>query len=349
MRRTGWRLVVGMVVLFVLAGGGPRAMAAEEPEVKQLAIGMGLDIGYSAPVVAVNKGWFKEAGFTDVSFKTFTAAVLAGEALAAGQIHLWMPGNPPVVSMFHNGIPVVVVGVNSTGWDNEKLVVRKDANVNKPEDLYRIKIGVTQGSSAHAVLHYLVKQYKLDPTRLQIVNLLPPEQQASLVSNNIQAILVWEPWCLRALQSIDAKVLHTGLTSHFAGNDGERVKISNTRVSYVASQPFVRKNPKTVRAMLGVLLRAQRYVADPKNRDEAARLFSEFAKQDLEINRAIFTAHVFNPAIDEAYVDDMERTAAYLEAEGRIKNRTHILDYTYTGFIEELDPSLVKVKGRWKP
>jgi ABC-type nitrate/sulfonate/bicarbonate transport system substrate-binding protein len=342
-------LAVAALAMAVALAAGLPAPAGAQPEIRQIAIGMGIDIGYSAPIVAINKGWFKEAGFTDVAIKTFPAAVLAGEALAAGQIQLWMPGNPPVVSMFHNGVPVVIIGVNSIAWESEKLVVRPDANVTRPEDLYRVRIGIIQGSSASAVLHFLAKRYGLDEKRLQLVNLPPPEQLASLVAGNIQAMMVWEPWNLRAIQAIGAKVLHTGLVSHFAGNDGERVKISNTRVVLVAAQPFVRKNPKTTRAMLEVMLRAQRYVADPAHREEVIRLFSDFAKQDVEINRAIAHVHVFNPAFDDAYVEDMERTAEFLQAAGRIKSRTHVLDYTYTGIIEELDPSLVKVRGRWKP
>ena len=53
--------------------------------------------------------------------------------------------------------------------------------------------------------------------------------------------------------------------------------------------------------------------------------------------------------VDEAYVADMERTAAFLEGAGRIKSRTHVLDYTYTDPLAEADAALVQVKGRWKP
>jgi hypothetical protein len=100
--------------------------------------------------------------------------------------------------------------------------------------------------------------------------------------------------------------------------------------------------------MLGVLLRGQRQSADPARRDETIRIFSEFQKQDAAMNRAIWGDYVFNPAFDEAYVEDMERTAAFLESAGRIKKRVHVLDYTYTEPLARLDPALVKVRGRWK-
>jgi ABC-type nitrate/sulfonate/bicarbonate transport system substrate-binding protein len=329
------------------ASVGPAA--AQEPEVKQLALGFGVDLPFAPHVVAIQKGWFREAGFTEVTTKTFTAGALAGEALVAGQIHLWTPGNLPPISMFHNGIPVVLLGTNCVNWDLEKLVARKYAGVRTPEDLYKVKIGLLQGSTSGAMLHYLARHYKLDEKRLQVVNLPPPEQLASLTSGTVQAMLVWEPWPHRALGSAPVEVVHSGLVSQFQGNKGERVKVSNNRSVFVATQDFVRKNPRTVRAMMQVLLRAQRYVADPKNKEEVLRLFAEFQKQDVESNRALWDNYVFNPAFDDAYVDDMERTAAFLETAGRIKKRTHILDYTYSDPVGALDASLVKVTGRWKP
>jgi ABC-type nitrate/sulfonate/bicarbonate transport system substrate-binding protein len=199
------------------------------------------------------------------------------------------------------------------------------------------------------MLHHIARHYGLDEKRFQVVNLPPPEQLASLTSGQVQAMLVWEPWAQRALKSADGQLVHTGTTSHFAGNRGERVKVSDNRSIFVASQAFVRQNPKATRAIMQVLLRAQRHVADPRNRDEVIRLFSEFQKQDVETNRAIWDDFVFNPVFDEAYVADMERTAAFLEGAGRIKSRTHVLDYTYTEPVAAVEPALVQVKGRWKP
>jgi ABC-type nitrate/sulfonate/bicarbonate transport system substrate-binding protein len=343
-----WTAIVFVMVLVSGLAGTP-GPAAAQPEIKELVLGFGIDPPFAPHVVAIRKGWFKEAGFTDVATKTFTAGVLAGEALVAGQIHLWTPGQLPPISMFHNGIPVVLLGTNCVNWGLEKLVVRKDANVQAPADLYRIRIGLLQGSTSGAMLHHIAKHYGLDEKRLQVVNLPPPEQLASLTSGQVQGMLVWEPWTYRALKGVDAQVVHTGLVSRFAANRGERVKVSDNRSVFVASQEFVRKNPKATRAIMQVMLRAQRYVADPKNRDEVIQLFAEFQKQDVETNRAIWDDFVFNPVFDEAYVQDMERTAAFLEGAGRIKSRTHVLDYTYTDPVAELDPALAKVKGRWKP
>lgn len=324
--------------------------AAAEPETKDLVLGFGLDLPFAPHIVGIEKGWFADAGFTSVSTKRFTAGALAGEALVAEEIQLWTPGNLPPISMVHNGLPVVILGTGSVNTGLEKLVVRNDANVNEPEDLYNIKIGLLQGSTSGAMLGGIIERYGLDASRIQSVNLAPPEALASMASNETQALLIWEPWPFRALEEIDAKVVHTGLTSFFESNKGETVQVSNNRSMFVASQEFVRKNPETVQAMMNVLVRAQKYVADPANRDEVIKLFSDFQDQPVAMNDALFDDnYVFNPTFDDAYVADMEAISAFLASSGRIKNPKDVLDYTYTAPVAAIDPSLVKVEGRWAP
>ena len=174
-----WVVILGVVaVLAVLPGGSGSALA--QPEVRELALGFGIDPPFAPHIVGIQKGWFKEAGFTEVTTKTFTAGVLAGEALVAGQIQLWTPGQLPPISMFHNGIPVVLLGTNCVNWGLEKLVARNDASVQGPTDLYRIRIGLLQGSTSGAMPSHLARHYGLDEKRLQVVNL--PRRSSSRAS-----------------------------------------------------------------------------------------------------------------------------------------------------------------------
>src|SRR5438045_1519608 len=90
--------------------------AQAKPETAKLALGFGLDPVFAPHMVAMTKGWFKDAGFTEVTTKTFSGGALAGEALVANEIQLWTPGNLPPISMAHNGVPIVVLGTNAIAW-----------------------------------------------------------------------------------------------------------------------------------------------------------------------------------------------------------------------------------------
>ncbi|MGE0314350.1 MAG: ABC transporter substrate-binding protein [Lautropia sp.] len=333
-----------------LGAGGFAAdlLAQQKPETTKLAFGFGRDPVFAPHMVAMEKGWLKEAGFTEISTKTFAGGALAGEALVAGEIALWTPGNLPPVSMAHSGIPIVLLGNNAIATAAENLVARKDAKIRAPEDLYRIRIGLMQGSTASADLSNLARHYKLDEKRLQVVNMPPPEQLAGLKSNNIQAMLCWQPWGYNALQAGDTELIHSGTVSHFEKNKGEKVQISYTRSVFVASQQFVRSNPIATAKMMAALTRAQEYVADPKHRSEVIDLFCAQTKQDKTLATAIWDQFGFDPTIDQAFVDDMKAMTDFLASSGRVKNPKDPLDYTFTAPVAAYKSSLVKVPGRFK-
>lgn len=347
-RRTFIGTAGATVAAFGASGLMSHALAQQKPETTRLAFGFGRDPVFAPHMVAMEKGWLREAGFTDVTTKTFAGGALAGEALVAGEIALWTPGNLPPVSMAHSGVPIVLLGNNATAMAAENLVARKDAKIRAPEDLYRIRIGLMQGSTASADLANLAKHYKLDEKKLQVVNMPPPEQLAGLKSNNIQALLCWQPWGYNALQAGETELIHSGTVSHFEKNKGEKVQISYTRSVFVASQEFVRKNPIATAKMMAALTRGQQYVADRKNRTEVIDLFCQQTKQDKALATAIWDQFGFDPTIDQAFVDDMKAMTDFLAASGRIKNPKDPLDYTYSAPLAAYDAALVKVPGRFK-
>lgn len=319
--------------------------AQEKPELAKLDIGFGLDPVFAPHILAMKKGWLKEAGFSEVTTKSFTSGALAGEALIADQIHLWTPGNLPPISMAQNGVPIVVLGSNCSAAAADQLVARKDANIRKPEDLYGIKIGLLAGSTASAMLFNIAKRYNLDEKKLQPVNLPPPEQLAGLNSGNVQALLCWQPWGVNGVKA-GGELIHSGTTSYFEANRGQRTQVSATRSIFVASQDFVRRNPKATRALMVALVRGQRYAADPANKAEVVALVAAETKQDPALVEAIWNQYDFNPVIDQAYADDMRSMADYLVASGRMAKVQDPMSYTYTAPLAAIDPALVKLPGK---
>ncbi|MCB1152589.1 hypothetical protein KDL45_02980, partial [bacterium] len=91
------------------------------------------------------------------------------------------------------------------------------------------------------------------------------------------------------------------------------------------------------------------YVANPANRAEVIRLFSEFQGQPIEQNEAIWDNYVFDPSFGESYVADMQAYTDFLAAAGRIGEPLDPMEYTYTGYVQEFRPNLVTVEGKWQP
>lgn len=305
--------------------------------VKEVGVQMQPNPLFATMSVALEKGWFQEAGFETVNVQNFTSGNVAGQALIAGQLTAWVPGNVPVISMRHNGMPVVIVGNLSLAYA-EMLMVRDDAGVEEPEDLYDIRIGLFEGSTASAVLQALAEDHGLDYNRFNIVNLPPPEQVTAIRNNEIQAILVWPPSPLQ-VQDI--------ATYRF-----DSMQYSHTRVPIVFNESFLRNNTDAARAYTEVLYRAQDYVRN--NPEESQRIHAERTEQPLDFVKEMWDFYWMGDPppghIDQQYVDDHMAYTEFLKQAGRITGETqHILDYTYTGFLEQIKPDYVGVQGRWQP
>lgn len=340
-------LMLILAVALVLALQPVAAQDDMELEVTEISLGFGVDAVFAPHIVAIQKGWFEEAGFTSVETPTFTAGALAGEALAAGEIQLWTPGNVPPISMIHNGMPIVIVGVNTDAYV-EKFTVRSDAGIEEPEDLYDIRIGLLEGSTASAVLANIAAQYDLDVNEMEVVNLPPPEQLTSLINDDIQAMVVWNPWTYNAEQEIDVTVMHSGTVANFPWDDSEW-QSSYTLSVWAMPEEFIREAPNSANAMMSVLLRAQEYVRDPENREEVIEMVAEWNDQPVELIDALWDDYNFDPTIGETYINDMTEYTEFLFEAGRIDDQLDPLDYTYTGFLAEYSEDYAEVEGAWAP
>lgn len=339
-------LIAGVVLVAAACGGDDGAESSGELETTQLRLGFGVDPVFAPHIMAIEQGLFEDAGFTEVETTTFTSGQLAGEALAAGEIELWTPGNVPPISMRHNGLPITVVGTNATAY-LEKFVVRSDAVPQTPQDLLDLRIGLLEGSTASAVLAAIAEQYDIDPNELDVVNLPPPEQLTSISTGDIDAFVVWNPWPYLAVEDpeVDVEIMHTGTVSHFPWDDGTEYRTTDTRSVWVVSEDFLSDSPNAAKAMMDALLEAQEYVADPANREEVVATVSEYLEQPVEQNEALWDDYGFSSVFDQSYVDDMTAYTEFLTEDGRISDPLDPLDYTDTSFVESYDPDLVEVRG----
>ena len=323
--------------LAVLPLAGAARAAPGKPEVEQLSVPMQSNPAFAPVSVALAKTWFEQAGFKTIRFPTFVSGNAAGEALIAGDLSIWLPGNVPAINMRNNGLPIVIAGDLSIAH-NEALMVRNDAGVSTPEDLYKIRIGLVMGGTPGAIMQALAKANGLDPAKLKLINLAPPEDTTALRNNEIQAILVWPP--------------HPYNVQDIASYRFDSKKYSHTRVPIAFNETYIRKNPNAAHAIVEVLYRAQEYLLAHK--EEAQDIHAKRTEQPLALVQKMWDDY-WKPGpdygvIDASYVADYEAYSGFLAGRGSFTRKpVPVLDYTYTGILEQIKPAAVKIKGHWKP
>lgn len=317
------------------ASGTDGATSAELSQTT-LTLGIQSDPAFTPIAVAMEKGWFQEAGFAEVETQQFVAGVEAGQALVANAIDIWQPASVPAISLINTGAPISIVG-EASKCHVESLLVRPDAGVTEPEDLYNVEIGVLQGSSLNAYLANLAEHYGLDYSRLQVVNMAPAESLTALISGNIPAAVTFPPSTNTAI--VDGGALEVaGRLSGFGVDEGKEVDFSRTRCVLVMPDRFVQEHRDSAVAALGAIQRAKEWIND--NPEEAQSIFADytaqyFVEQELEDVKAAWVSYTFPTELDDDFKSDLEAYSIFLDETGALAGDPKSVD-------ELLDLSLLE-------
>ncbi len=186
-----WKYITAAAVLAVslLTGGTAQA---DEP----LKIGYSDWPGWVAWEIAIQKGWFKEAG-VEVEFVWFDY-VASMDAYAAGQLDaVCMTNGDALVT--GTARPSVAIIINDYSNGNDMLVATPD--IKSVSDLKGKKIGAELGFVAHLLAITALTENGLSADDVEWVNTPTDKTPAMLASGDVSAIAAWQPNSGEALKS----------------------------------------------------------------------------------------------------------------------------------------------------
>jgi len=154
-----------------------------------------LNIGYSdwpgwvAWQVAIDKGWFKEAGI-DVKFEWFDYSA-SMDAFAAGKIDADLMTNGDALVTGAGGARNLMVMVTDYSNGNDMIVARP--GIKSLKDLRGKKIGIEVGLVEHLLLTDGLKKAGMTLADVTLVNAKTNETPQVLASGQVDAIGAWQP------------------------------------------------------------------------------------------------------------------------------------------------------------
>ena len=265
MRKT--LLVLLSTALFLAACSAPATPAPTEVPLTHIRLPMGYipSVQYAPWYVAVEKGYFREAGLDiefDYKFETDGVGLVG-----AGQIPFSVASGEQVLLARAQGLPVVYVMT----WYQDfavGIVSKVEHEIRTPKDLMGKTIGIPGPFGAsyiglRALLN--VAETNESDVNLQEVGF---NQVEALVSDRVQAAVIYvsnEPIQLRA-QGYAINVIRVADHVHLAAN------------GLVSSEMVIAQNPKLVRAMTQAFLRG---LADTLAAPEAAYAICEKYVENL--------------------------------------------------------------------
>ncbi len=263
-----------LLFLVVLSGCSPAATPAKPQEMVDITIPVGYipNVQFAPLYVAMEKGWFKEAGFNvtlDYSFETDAVALVGADKLqfavvSGEQVLLARAQGLPVVYTFawYQQYPVGIASMKSTG-------------ITKPEDLKGKKVGTPVLSGASYVgMKAIMSAAGLQDSDLQ-VDTIGFNQVESLSAGKEDAVVVYianEPVQLRA-QGYEINLMKTADYKQLVSN------------GLITSETMVREHPEQIKSLNAAMLKAMEFTKT--NPDEVYDICKKYVENLANADEAV--------------------------------------------------------------
>lgn len=336
-------LILPLFVIAACGSDGEETGAAEEgsAEAGTLRVGDALGNPNSHPQMISEAQGFSEEGL-EIDWQTLPSGAAMVEGIAGGEIDVGFAGDTPAMALISGGAPAKIVAKHSDPSLGYGVFVRKDAGVQEPADLEGLTIGFTFGSHSSALWEYFVDEYGVDASKVELVDLAPPDVCLAYARGDLDGFVHWQPWGYECSQRQPTVRLHSPYESFLPGNEGE-VRLGGLYIVVVARDEVIENQPEALGKLLTLVNRTNQFIAE--NIEEAAEITAEGLDSDLEAQLVTLTEMKHDMTVDQAFLDDMEQQAQLLDQSGRLASAppeglAGWFDFTV---MQEVLPELVQV------
>jgi len=334
-----------LAVLLTVATLAGNALAQGKLELTEIDAWLVRDAQMSSQfAVADALGYFKAEGIK-VNPRWYIAGTDLPSMWGAGNIHLGTATATMVVPIAASGQAIYSIAPQSDVAGTQQIVLGKKGQeiVRSPKDFEKLKIGMPKGASVTMAIQAMARDHGVDFTKLQFVNLAPPDCVTALVKGDIDAMAGWAPWVFNAVKQGGGKVYFTGNRSMIPGKEGQ-VDWLHVHAGVVASGKMLKENPNTLKAVLRALRKATDSIN--KDREGAVKIVAREMKTDEGLTRDIMALNIYSMEMNENIPKGMGEFVDFLHSLDRIKQKFPAESVIYTKLLEETDPSLVKWKSK---
>jgi len=339
------RYLTLFLTILAFGASADHALAQGKPEVTEIDAWLVRDPQMSSQfAVADQMGYFKDEGIK-VNPRWYISGPDLPSMWGAGNIHLGTATATMVVPIAAAGQSIYNIAPQSDVAGTQQIVLGKKGQeiVHSPKDFEKLKIGMPKGASVTMAIQAMARDTGVDFSKIQFVNLSPPDAVTALAKGDIDAMAAWAPWVFNAVKQGGGKVYFTGNRSFIPGKEGQ-VDWLHVHAGVVASGKMVKESPNTLKAVL----RALRKATDSINTDRegAVKIVAREMKTEEGLTRDIMALNVYSMELNDRVPKGMGEFVDFLYSLDRIKQKFPADSVIYTKLLEEAEPSLVKWKSK---
>ncbi len=233
--------------------------------------------------VAIQKGWFKEAGL-DVQLTAFDSGPPLFEAMAAGKLDLGLSGSiPPISTAAAGSVPIYFIGTHAVSTSLFTIVSRK--SINSIGDLKGKTALTAKGSVNHYFLDVALNKYGLSEKDITLVDMDQADCVTAFIANQGDAASLGTAFFPQILaKDPSSKILFTGDQLKDQPNPMKTLMMELT----TASKAYADKNPDVVTKFVDVLYnRAHGYFNASATKAQSRQELSDWLKATVNINMSV--------------------------------------------------------------
>lgn len=270
------RWLAGLVLLAAVFCFCPAPLLAEPEAPLRIAV---LDnVPTLETVIAQERGFFRRRG-VNVEVVRIQNSNLAGEALARGEVDIAEGLSIFVLLALEARSPghfrLLMAAEEKQGLGFVRLLTREDSPVRTLADLEGKKIAVFPGATSALFLRRFLTKNGVNVEKVSLMQMLPPQMIASMVSGAVDAVETYEPAGLLLAEKVRVREL---------GRDIPSAEINPLIMAAVAVNSTTLKNrPKQVSAALKALADARDFISS--HRDETSQVLASRLRLPQKVAR----------------------------------------------------------------
>jgi NitT/TauT family transport system substrate-binding protein len=216
--------------------------------------------GWTPWQIAIDKGWFKEAG-VDVNMQWFDYSASL-DAFSAGKLDGDFIANGDGLSVGANGAKNVLIMLTDYSSGNDQILAKP--GITSVKQLAGQKIGIEVGLVEHLLLEHALKANGMSLDSVTLVNTVTNNTPQVLGSGSVAAIGVWQPIADQARMALPgSRAVYTSAQAPGLIFDGLAV-----------SPESLQQRPQDWLKVIQVWYRVLAYVNDPKTHDDALKIMA---------------------------------------------------------------------------
>lgn len=239
----------------------PSAQAKTAQQSQPITIGYSDWPGWVAWQVAIEKGWFKEAG-VNVEFKWFDYSA-SMNAFAANQLDAISVSNGDNLVIAAGGTRGIMIMATDYSAGNDVIIAK--SGIGSVAELKGKQIAVEKGLVDHHLLNAALADAKVAEHEVQLVNAVTNELPQVFASPEVSAIAVWQPVANQALKAVaGSKIIYSSKDK--PGLIYDTLTVNMTHLS---------SHPEQWKKIIQVWDKTVKYIQDPATREDAVAIMAK--------------------------------------------------------------------------